>query len=202
MLQVITGRLDNNLARVRNLVSLYQAEGRGRRGTQDTDVLRAAVVLLHAGMEDYLRSLLIWKIDTFGADVLKEYRLQMAPDEWREKVTMADLHSAKGKTVEALISESVTAQIRKYQTFSTLDAVKKALKRCGINGGTVDTSDYGQLEPMIDRRHQIVHHADRNEDAQGRGNHRTNSIGRGHLNGYVAAVETLRDLVSAELGTA
>jgi hypothetical protein len=68
MLNDITVLLDKNLKRVDNLISLYGPAVVGRRKVHDTDVLRAALVLLHAGMEDYLRSLLAWKIDTFDTD--------------------------------------------------------------------------------------------------------------------------------------
>lgn len=199
MLEQITERLDRNVERVRNLASLYRAEGQGRRGVQDTDVLRAAVVLLHAGMEDYLRSLLIWKVDTFGPDVLKEYRLQLG-DEWKTTVALQDLHLLRGRSVDEIIDASVRTQIRTYQTFSSVEAVQKALKRCGIDAGRVHAQDYQQLGEMIGRRHHIVHHADRDEDAQGRGNHRTRSIGRRHVSGYLSAVVALRDFVNAELG--
>lgn len=199
MLDQTTERLNRNIDRVRNLAGLYQAEGQGRRGVRDTDVLRAAVVLLHAGMEDYLRSLLIWKVDGFGPDVLKDYRLQLG-DEWKEKVALPDLHALRGKSVDEVIADSVRAQIRKYQTFSDIGAVRKALDRCGIERDRVQEQDFDHLRIMIERRHQIVHHADRDDDAQGRGNHRTRSIGRGHMNNYLVAVEALRDFVSAELG--
>ena len=199
MLDQITERLDRNIERVENLAALYQAEGKGRRGVQDTDVLRAAVVLLHAGMEDYLRSLLIWKADTFGPEVLKDYRLQLG-EEWKDKVALQDLHALRGRSVDDIIALSVQAQIRRYQTFSDIGAVKKALERCGIAKGQIDAQDHEPLRNMIDRRHQIVHHADRDEDAQGRGNHRTRSIGRKHVNSYLAAVAALRDFVTAELG--
>lgn len=199
MLDQITERLNRNIDRVSNLAALYQAEGQGRRGVQDTDVLRAAVVLLHAGMEDYLRSLLIWKVDTFGPEVLKDYRLQLG-EEWKDKVALHDLHVLRGHSVDDIIAASVRSQINKYQTFSDIAAVKKALERCEIPRAQVEAQDYRHLRTMIERRHQIVHHADRNEDAQGRGNHRTRSIGRGQVNNSLTAVRALRDFVAVELG--
>lgn len=199
MIEVITQRLNNNIARVENLVGLYQAEGKGRRGTKDTDVLRAALVLLHAGLEDYLRSLLIWKVPEFSADTLKEFRVLMG-DEWKEKVTLSELHELKGKTIDEVITASITANIRKYQTFSDVAAVKKALGRIGIAKDRVEALNLDQLRGMIERRHLIVHHADRNENAQGQGNHKTISIGRGQVNGYLLAVTSLRDFVSGEVG--
>lgn len=199
MLEQITDRLNRNIKRVENLAALYQAEGRGRRGVKDTDVLRAAAVLLHAGLEDYLRSLLIWKVDTFGPDVLKDYRLQLG-EEWKQKVALEDLHTLRGKSVDEVISLSVQAQISKYQTFSEIGAVKKALERCGIEKAEVDAQDFDSLRTMIERRHQIVHHADRNEDAQGRGNHKTRPIKPANVNSYLSAVTELRDFVAEQLG--
>ena len=60
-------QFEANLDRVRNLVNLYSAsfgKGQGRRPGPDADILRAAVVLLHATLEDLLRSLAEWKIPT------------------------------------------------------------------------------------------------------------------------------------------
>lgn len=198
-LEHITSRLDRNISRVRNLASRYERRGRGRGGVHDTDVLRAAVVLLHAGMEDYLRSLMIWKLDTFGPDVLKNYRLQVG-DDWKEKVTLQDLHGLRGSSVDDLITSSVEAQIKAYQTFSDIGAVKKALERCGSSRPRIEAHDFDHLRIMIERRHHIVHHADRNENAVGRGNYRTRSIGRRHMGNYLNAVEALRDFVTEELG--
>jgi hypothetical protein len=42
----IEDRLAINLARVRNLIARYPATGSGRRSVTDSDLLRAAVVLL------------------------------------------------------------------------------------------------------------------------------------------------------------
>ena len=73
MLEQITQILDGNLGRVENLVSLYGPATPGRRKVKDSDLLRGAVVLLHAGLEDYLRSLMVWKIDSYDANVLNNY---------------------------------------------------------------------------------------------------------------------------------
>ena len=70
----ISNRFDLNIKRVKNLVSIYRlilsGPGKGRRGHQESDVLRAATVLLHASMEDVLRSLAYWKLPTAAPAVL------------------------------------------------------------------------------------------------------------------------------------
>lgn len=70
----IQERLELNIARVKNLVDIYETHltgtGRGRRGHAKTDVLRAATVLLHATVEDVLRSIARWKLPLASSDVL------------------------------------------------------------------------------------------------------------------------------------
>ena len=62
MKQDIEDRLTINLRRVRNLIARYPATGSGRRSVEDSDLLRAAVVLLHATLEDVVRGVLEWKL--------------------------------------------------------------------------------------------------------------------------------------------
>src|SRR5262245_47825034 len=47
----IARRFEQNLERVENLLSVYPADGARRRDVRTTDLLRAAVVLLHASLE-------------------------------------------------------------------------------------------------------------------------------------------------------
>ena len=61
----IRGRFQDNLARVRRMVEAYESgagKGKGRRSVKHTDLLRAAVILLHATLEDLLRNLCEWKM--------------------------------------------------------------------------------------------------------------------------------------------
>jgi hypothetical protein len=50
----------------------------------------------------------------------------------------------------------------------------------------------------MERRHQIVHRADRNEQA-GQGNHKASSIGRHHVHGWTQAAEGFFNAVYAQL---
>lgn len=200
MLEEITEILDENLSRVENLISLYGPAIVGRRKVQETDVLRGALVLLHAGMEDYLRALMIWKVDTYTSEALNGYGFANGSKRPPMKVTLGDLNAYRGKTVDELISESVRAHLDQYQSFNDLGDVKKALKQCGILAATVDAKSFDRLPELVSRRHNIVHKADRNEVAGGQGNHRTKSLGKGTVESYVASVKALRDFVNAELG--
>ena len=59
----IQTNLEKNLERVGGLVKLYRdsADGQGRRPVAAGDILRSAVVFLHASQEDLLRSALQWR---------------------------------------------------------------------------------------------------------------------------------------------
>lgn len=202
MLDGITTLLDENLDRVENLVSLYGPVTPGRRKVQDTDILRAALVLLHASMEDYLRSLLAWKIETFDQETLNNYGFPNGNKRPPTKITLGELAAHRGKSVNDLITEAIEAHLEEFQSFNDLGEVKKALKQCGIGNGTVDARDFSDLPDMIARRHNIVHKADRNDVVGGQGNHRTKSLGRPAVERYVQSVKSLRDFVTEELGTA
>ncbi len=200
MLNEITDLLDENLERVENLVSLYGPATPGRRKVHDTDVLRAALVLLHASLEDYLRSLLAWKIETFDEETLNRYGFPNGTKRPPTKVTLGELSAHRGKSINALIAEAVQFHLEEFQSFNDLGEVKRALEQCGINHATVDARNYGDLPEMISRRHNIVHKADRNEVVGGQGNHKTKSIGSATVRNYLQSVKDLRDFVSDELG--
>ncbi len=199
VLQILTYVLNENLSRVDNLISLYGPATPGRRKVKDTDVLRAAVVLLHAGLEDFLRGLMIWKIDTYSSATLDSYAIPNGTRRPPAKISLGDLASHKGKTVDELIVESVRAHLDEYQSFNDLGEVKKALKQCGIPADSVEAENFFGLPELIARRHNIVHKADRNSVAGGQGNHRTKSLGIGAVKAYLESVQSLRDFVVQHL---
>lgn len=185
-------RFEQNIMRVENLISLYGPPRRGRRKVKDTDILRAALVLLHASMEDFLRYLLISKINTFSSDTLNNYSLPGQQKRGASKFSLGELASYRGKSVEELIVLSVTDYLEKYTSFNNLGEVKKALIQCGIDEEIVDSHNFGNLPDMIERRHNMVHRADRNENVGGQGNHQVKSIGAKSLINYVEAVKALK----------
>lgn len=199
MLGNIVELLDANLARVENLISLYGPARRGRRTVKETDVLRAALVLLHASMEDFLRSLLVWRAPLGTKEQLDEYPLAGSKQKNGVNFKLGSLAAHREKTVEALIAQSIQEYLEQFASYNDLGEVKRALQVCGIEYSTLESNDFGHLPAMISRRHKIVHKADRNDAQTGKGNHQTASIGLGHLNAYVESVKSLRGFVKDNL---
>lgn len=104
----IEARFVENIARVRNLTDLYRihlmGQGSGRRGHSKTDVLRAAVVMLHASMEDLLRSIEYWKLPSANSAVLAN--IPLASKGPATKFNLGDLVAHRGGKPSRMSSQS------------------------------------------------------------------------------------------------
>lgn len=195
MKQDISDRFDLNIARVRNLVSIYRTQlsgpGKGRRGHQETDVLRAALVLLHASMEDVLRSLAYWKLPAAAPTVLERIALVGGTN---TKFHLGNLATHRGKTVDEVIKESVDASLER-SNYNNCDEVVGLLLSIGLDPVPLQQYMPG-LDSAMKRRHQIVHRADANPDT-GRGRHRVSSISPRNLDDWIVNLDAfVRDLLS------
>jgi len=176
----IEARFAANLERVRHLVDVYQgaAAGQGRRPVETADVLRAAVVFLHATLEDFLRSLLEWKLPLAAAVHIKD--IPLSGKKPRTSFTLDDLAPFRGTSVDDLIARSVLENLER-SNFNDPGEVDGVLERIGLSKVLLDPQR-DKLGPMMKRRHWIVHRADRNT-AAGRGHHAARPLQQ-------AAVET------------
>lgn len=164
----IESRFRENLARVDNLVAAYRdaASARGSVSVEAVDVLRAAVVFLHATLEDLLRSLLLWRLPVADAQHLEP--VPLAGKLPRTRFTLGDLAPFRGTTVDDLIARSVSIDLER-SNFNDPGEVGQALERIGLTTALLEPYR-DRLGPMMKRRHWIVHRADRNL-ASGVGRH-------------------------------
>ena len=164
----IENRFNGNLERVEHLVAHYEtlSTGPGRRAVDTSDILRSAVVFLHATLEDFLRSLLEWKLPSAQASYLKE--VPLAGKKPRQTFTLDDLALFRGSTINDLISRSVADHLER-SNFNDPGEVSAVLERIGLLPSLLDPYR-GKLGPLMKRRHWIVHRADRNT-ATGSGQH-------------------------------
>ncbi len=195
MKQEISDRFDLNIARVRNLVSIYRTQlsgpGKGRRGHQESDVLRAALVLLHASMEDVLRSLAYWKLPTATPTVLEKIAIVGGTN---TKFHLGNLAAHRGKTVDDVIKESVDASLER-SNYNNCDEVVGVLVSIGLDPAPLQKY-LPSLDSAMKRRHQIVHRADANPSI-GRGRHKVSSISPRNLDDWIGNLESfVRDVLS------
>lgn len=188
-----------NLKRVRDMLALYKSlkppGQKGRRKVGETDVLRAAVVFLHATMEELLRDLSRWK----WADNPQVLATLPLPDKLKteKKFTLESLHAHAGKTVRDLIQESVEYYLHNYQNYNDTGQVAGAVGSLGVDVNDVNAK-FDDLQSMIKRRHHIVHRGDRNE-ADGQGHHKAKTIRADTVEGWIDAVEAFGTALMAKL---
>jgi hypothetical protein len=192
----IEARFKLNLARVRNLIAAYQAAapGQGRPDVVTTDILRAAVVFLHASLEDLLRSLLEWKLPSAAPEYLREVPLEGKKP--RTTFLLDDLVPHRGRTVDEVIARSVSASLEE-SNFNHPGEVERVIERIGLPRTLLDPYR-DKLGPMMQRRHWIVHRADRNTVAAS-GNSLPRSLEQAAVENWHSALEGFATALLATL---
>lgn len=192
----IMQRFESNLSRVRHLVTAYEGAlpgTQGRPSVATTDILRAAVVFLHAALEDLLRALLEWKLPLAKAEQLDDVQLL---GEKLRKYTLADFAKHRGSTVDDVVARSVRFSLER-SNFNSVQEVAAALVKANVDQKIVDPYA-SHLEAMMKRRHWIVHRADRN-DARGLGQFPARSLHPATVKTWLASVESFAQSLLALL---
>lgn len=198
MIDTIVNRFNANIARVDNLVRLYEqthGHGRGRRSIGANDILRAATVLLHASLEDLLRSIARWRIPIAGDPVLNKVPLAGSPGRF-EKFGLGALAAHRGKTIDEVIRESVREHLERT-SYSSTEEIGSFLQAIGVAVAQVNAR-FADLDAMTRRRHHIVHQADHNPE-RGRGRHRARQISVHDVRKWITAVRQFAQALEVEL---
>lgn len=142
------------------------------------DMLRAVVVLNHAYLEDFLRTLAVALLPTAGEKALDGIPLAGAGrTERAEKFYLGRLYEHRGKTVNDVLVESVRAHIER-STFNSVSEIMGFIQGIGLSlpkkGDLIpawifplDDDVLSRLDEMIRRRHHIVHRADKADRGEG-----------------------------------
>ena len=161
LIQPYTERMKAGILRVFELTSTAEAGLLSRRPADKTtaeDILRAAVVLTHAHLEDFLRTLgevLLPAGDENFFDRIPLAGLAGRP----EKFSLGKLVRHKGKSVDDVLRESVCEYLDR-RTFNDTDEISQLLGALGVEISKVNES-FPTIQIMMKRRHQIVHRVDR-----------------------------------------
>jgi type IV pilus biogenesis protein CpaD/CtpE len=100
--------------------------------------------------------------------------------------------------VRAVIEESVAAHL-KQSNFNNTDEIAHLLASVGVDIDKVNSS-FPALQEFMERRHQIVHRADRQDIVVGSGDHRVRSLSRSAVQAWIQAVKQFGAEVFRELG--
>lgn len=153
MVTSIRQRTHENLERAKNLVGIYE-RANGNPQLHDTDILRAAVVFLHASLEDCLRSISYDKLPLATQSELNKTE---------QKVPLSKIAEYREKTVNELIKDVVDEYLGR-KTYNNPNEIKTALKALAIE---IQDNVISDTASVMQRRHKIVHRADRNEKESG-----------------------------------
>jgi hypothetical protein len=179
----IQDRLDKNLTRAKNLVNIYENYAPNKtKKVEYTDLLRAATVFLHATLEDFLRSIAAWKLPSAEANTLNKIPLPLAGKEKPvEKFSLGDLVQYREKRVTELIDLAVNTSLER-SNYNNTNEITDLLRGIGITTDNVNSS-YPKLTELMERRHQIVHRADRKPETG-----KVSRLRKGEVNSWIRAV--------------
>jgi len=170
-------RLNYNFSRVQNLCTLYKETSTKKQGrvlVHQADILRSAVVFMHAMLEDCLRTIAAHYLPLASEDFLNKIPLQGLNTSGKpEKFHLGELHKFKGMTIDQVITQSVSSYLDRT-TFNNVADITNLLRTLNIETSQF-TEFFPSLERMISRRHSIVHRGDRSE-LPGKGKQYANSI--------------------------
>lgn len=121
------------------------------------DIYRGAVVLAHAGLEDFLRNVARCQLEQYSAEMLKDIPYVGSKRNPDKKFSLLELAQFKGKTVDEVVSESVEEYLE-TKSFSNTTQVAGWLQRFKVE---VDVEFYSPfVAELMERRHRIAHAAD------------------------------------------
>jgi len=151
------GRLAFNAHRGQRLIEASE-KVRGADARAADDILRAIVVLMHASLEDFLRSVSAVHLRYASPDILNDVPLLHVEKERPEKFFLGALVEYRDMSVSDLIDRSVEKYLERTTYNSTRD-IAGVLRAVGIPSDRYAPL-FPELDKMISRRHYIVHRAD------------------------------------------
>jgi hypothetical protein len=127
------------------------------------DIMRSAVVLTHAYLEDFLRTLGKNFLPIAAESTLNTIPLVGLNENGRpEKFFLGKLARHRGKLVDEVIRESISEHLGRT-SFNSVTEVVTFLTQLGFGLTPEGRELLPAIDAMIRRRHLIVHHADRIE---------------------------------------
>ncbi len=156
----------NNLWRSRRLIDLAK-ETEIAKETQN-DLLGAAIVFLHATLEEFLRGVAIREWLKLNDEDLKNVLRKYSRLNTRNiKINLVELVERRNATIETLIKEEIKSFVCQDMNFSSYKEVKDflALAKIPFNENVqaelkLEEKDFNNIESLIRKRHGVAHQAE------------------------------------------
>lgn len=194
-------RFHKNLERVRHLLQVFRSlySGAGRPPSLKADVVRAAVVFLHATLEDLLRSSEELRFPVAPASAFERVRWVLPSRkndeklEAKERLSLAEFAAFRGQTVDEVLLRMFQKH-HEQSNYNNQNDVVGALQRMGLELDSFQ--EYlPDLQAMMKRRHEIAHRADVNRKYP----HLTNRVIVEVVERWLHAVQTFGSRLLASL---
>ncbi len=163
----LKSRLHDTLSRVENLVRMHEKiyGSRGVKKAAEGDILRSAVVFLHAALEDFLRGISIVYLPDSSSGALDKIPLLGSDSHRPKNFGLGALLVHKHKRVGRLIEQSVAAHLRK-SNYNSVAEIDSLLTDCGHSKWPDIKETFPPLGQLMERRHRIVHRSDSTDTRQ------------------------------------
>ena len=201
-LRDICKKLDYNMGRATDLIRLYELTVENRKfGTcgfemkresiAHEDILRGALVLLHASLEEFFRSILKWRVCNVDCELITKHLIHGGKAIKLKKIKGCNLSDAE---IRNLIKDEVNIFLRKEYRIGKGNKLVRSLKAIGVDEKDVEECSFCYLREMICRRNNIVHNADRETFATER-SHSVTPIGVETITKQASEIRSVRKFV-------
>ena len=156
----------DNMNRVGQLLSLYKSLKKSPEFSSNSaadDILRLSVVFIHSTLEECLRRLAIQLLPKADKKILDKIPL-MTKSGRAEKFALGSLAELKGKTIDEVIIKSIKNHYERSNFNNTME-INALFRDLGIDVSKVKHL-FSDLNNLMDRRHLIVHRADKARQLQ------------------------------------
>lgn len=185
-------KFDKNLERIESLCNTYHFlktdEIKERGNSKFTDILRAAVVLLHSSFEEYYRNI-IRDLLPKRCDKNDLKNIPFFNSERAKKISLDKLLDYNDCSVNDVINHSISEELD-YTSFNKFSDIKKWADKAKIDLSTFE--ERSSLDILIQRRHKIVHEADNSRDDSG---YRLSKIQESNVREWILIVCKLVDVI-------
>ncbi len=153
-------RFFENMERVRRLVSVNALFVKAKVNDDvKSDILRSAVVFMHATLEELLREFATAFLPLGDEESLNTIPLAGSqPGARADKFNLGKLARFRGATVDNVLQQSVKEYLA-LSNYNDVGEVERLLRAMNFDSADIRKL-YPKLTQMMSRRHQIVHRAD------------------------------------------